>query len=299
MRVLAFPVALSAILFVTTANAIEFEPGDQVVLLGNTFFEREASYGHIETHLALGLADKAPSFRNLGWSGDTVFCEARSYFGPPQEGFDRLKAHLQLVKPTLVIAGYGGVAAFEGKAGIEKFISGYKRLLDMVVETTGARIVLMSPPPCEQQGPPMPDMAPQNTRLALYRDAIKELAKERAYDFVDLFAAMGEGKIRPERIATVNGVNYNEFGYLTLAPVLGRAMGIEGAPASEEAEALRKLVIEKNRLFFNRWRPQNETYLLGFRKHEQGKNAKEIPLFDPLVAAKDKEIQELAKKLSK
>ena len=54
----------------------------------------------------------------------------------------------------------------------------------------------------------------------------------------------------------------------------------------------------KNKLFFNRWRPQNETYLHGFRKHEQGNNAKEIPQFDPLIANKDKNIQKIALSLS-
>ena len=56
--------------------------------------------------------------------------------------------------------------------------------------------------------------------------------------------------------------------------------------------------MEKNKLFFNRWRPQNETYLHGFRKHEQGNNAKEILQFDPLIANKDKNIQEIALRLS-
>ena len=63
-------------------------------------------------------------------------------------------------------------------------------------------------------------------------------------------------------------------------------------------EKLRKIVMEKNKLFFNRWRPQNETYLHGFRKQEQGNNAKEIPQFDPLIANKDKNIQEIALSLS-
>ena len=58
-------------------------------------------------------------------------------------------------------------------------------------------------------------------------------------------------------------------------------------------EKLREAIIEKNRLYFHRWRPQNETYLFGFRKHEQGQNAREIPLFDPLVEAKEKEIAKL------
>jgi hypothetical protein len=44
-------------------------------------------------------------------------------------------------------------------------------------------------------------------------------------------------------------------------------------------------------LYFHRWRPQNETYLFGFRKHEQGKNGIEIPQFDPLVEAKEKAIR--------
>jgi len=62
---------------------------------------------------------------------------------------------------------------------------------------------------------------------------------------------------------------------------------------SPALENLRRAVIAKDTLFFNRWRPQNETYLFGFRKHEQGQNAKEIPMFDPLIAQGDEAIQKL------
>ncbi len=48
-------------------------------------------------------------------------------------------------------------------------------------------------------------------------------------------------------------------------------------------ENLRQLVIRRNELYFHRWRPQNITYLFGFRKHEQGNNASEIAQFDPLI----------------
>jgi lysophospholipase L1-like esterase len=61
-----------------------------------------------------------------------------------------------------------------------------------------------------------------------------------------------------------------------------------------QAEKLRTAIVAKNRLYFHRWRPQNETYLFGFRKHEQGQNAREIPLFDPLVAEAENEIAKLA-----
>ena len=43
------------------------------------------------------------------------------------------------------------------------------------------------------------------------------------------------------------------------------------SPSFDQAEELRLVVMEKNKLFFNRWRPENETYLFGFRKREQGK----------------------------
>ena len=52
---------------------------------------------------------------------------------------------------------------------------------------------------------------------------------------------------------------------------------IQSGPDYDQVEALRRAIIAKNRLYFYRWRPQNETYLFGFRKHEQGNNAREIP----------------------
>lgn len=58
----------------------------------------------------------------------------------------------------------------------------------------------------------------------------------------------------------------------------------------EQAERLREAIIDKNELYFHRWRPQNVTYLFGFRKHEQGQNAVEIPQFDPLIEEKEAEI---------
>jgi len=60
-----------------------------------------------------------------------------------------------------------------------------------------------------------------------------------------------------------------------------------------QAKTLRNAIVNKNMLFFHRHRPQNETYLFLFRKHEQGNNAVEIPQFDPLVKNLDREIYEL------
>ena len=74
-----------------------------------------------------------------------------------------------------------------------------------------------------------------------------------------------------------------------------RGVAIDSGPQFDQAEKLRQTIIKKNQLYFERWRPQNETYLFGFRKHEQGQNAREIPMFDPLVAEQEAKIADLRK----
>jgi len=70
---------------------------------------------------------------------------------------------------------------------------------------------------------------------------------------------------------------------------------LDAGPELAQVEKLRGAILHKNELYFYRWRPQNETYLFGFRKHEQGQNAQEVPKFDPLVAEAETNIADLAR----
>ena len=65
---------------------------------------------------------------------------------------------------------------------------------------------------------------------------------------------------------------------------------IDAGPDVDQAKKIRRLIREKNELYFHRTRPQNQAYLWGFRKHEQGNNFKEVPMFDPLIRQKEEEI---------
>lgn len=275
---------------------IEFKDGDRVVLLGNTVIEREQRYSFFEPTLALALGDKKVTVRNLGWSGDTVFGHARSYFGPPTEGIERLTKHLEMLKPTVVILCYGSELAFERLGGLPEFISGYRSLLDLIREKSpGVRLAIMSPPPLENLPPPLPDQTDANKTLASLSDALKNFALSQNCQFVDLFALMGgvPKAGRTTKPLTENGVHYTEAGYAVLSAKLIEGLGLAKSEATPvELDSLRRLVRRKDELFFDRWRPTNETYLFGFRKHEQGQNAKEIPMFDPLIEAADKKIQE-------
>src|SRR5688572_15895014 len=91
----------------SAAGPFELRDGDRVVLIGDTFIEREQTYSYLETLVLLGAPDKKITFRNLGWSGDTVYGDARSYEHPADRGFENLKKQVHKLKPTVVFIGYG------------------------------------------------------------------------------------------------------------------------------------------------------------------------------------------------
>ncbi len=394
--------ALLALLLVSgslaaTARAAEpsapFElvDGDRVVLIGNTLIERAQRYGYWETALTAHYPQRNITFRNLGWSGDTVFGEARARFGNAAEGFAHLEKHLRQAKPTVILVGYGSNAAHAGEAGLPEFLRGLDRLLG-VLESTDARIVLLAPRNSENLGPPLPDPRAYNDKLRLYRQALREVAQRRGYPFVDLQEQLPASESVPNGLEqlTDNSLHFTAYGYWRSAEALQQGLGlisepwqvridargtahealgtelfdvktspngvtfaaldqrlpnplppqdapagaaslrdlptlrveglapgryqlavdnqpvaiadaaawaegvcIESGPQLAQVENLREQINRKNKLVFHRYRPQNETYLYLFRKHEQGQNAAEIPQFDPLIAALEQEIATL------
>jgi hypothetical protein len=67
---------LSLLGFQATKKPFELVDGDRVVFVGNTFFERDLRYNHLETALAARWPSRNVTFRNLGWDGDTVWGDA-------------------------------------------------------------------------------------------------------------------------------------------------------------------------------------------------------------------------------
>jgi hypothetical protein len=294
----------------------EFLNGDRVVFLGGTFFDREAKWGYIETALTSRFPDRNITFRNLGYAGDTVRCEARTVcegwanFGPPEEGFDKLKTLISEIKPTVVFIAYGMGESFEGEKALPQFVADYNKLLDMLTEAAGAkpRFVLIGPNYHEDLGRPLPDPSAHNKLLRSYSHAIEDLADQRGARYVDLCESLNRGAaIR----LTDDGIQLTPNGYVRAAiailsglgeadvngaSVTGRGIptGDDGAHVvNEQSEQLRRLIVAKNADYFNYWRHENDTYILGYRKHEQGKNAVEFPEFVKMAEDKDKEIATL------
>lgn len=365
------------------AGPFELKDGDRVVFLGATMIEQEQRYGYWEAALTSRWPDRNVTFRNLGWSGDDVWGDARASFGTRADGFKALKDHVLALNPTVIFIGYGGNEAFDGAAGLPKFVDGLNVLLDTLAPAK-ARIVLLAPLRQEDLGRPLPDPTAHNKDLLLYTDALRDAAKKRGLTFADMNPYLGDGPKAPP--LTDDGLHLTGAGYWRTAFALGRALDLPDAdwrvkmeadngrpsdsagvnlgevqtfplrfkatsvalpsappladatarpapfrrtlsvygllpgrytltidgkagpsatayewdkatldrgPDFDQAEKLRQAIVAKNRLYFYRWRPANETYLFGFRKQEQGQNAIEIPKFDPLVAEKEQEIAKL------
>jgi lysophospholipase L1-like esterase len=368
----------------TAAEPFALVKGDRVVFLGNTLIEREQREGYWETALTRRFARTSVAFRNLGWSGDTVWGDARAGFGTRADGFKHLTEHVLALRPTVLVIAYGGNESFDGVAGLGRFVEGLNTLLDALAPTK-ARLVFLSPLRQENLGPPLPDPRAHNQDVERYAAAIRDVAARRHGLFVDLCALLGDaGDGRPVLPLTDNGIHLTPLGYWRSAAALEQGLGlpeetwrvrlradgrgaraegvtitqvqteplrfvatdehlpcppppdgvwrhlpervlsVRGLPAGDytlsidgqgvttasardwaagvvltrtpeyaQAEALRQAIVAKNRLYFHRWRPQNDTYLFGFRRHEQGKNAAEIPQFDPLVARQEQDIARL------
>jgi lysophospholipase L1-like esterase len=371
--------------------ALEFHDGDRVTLLGAGFIERLQQTGYLETVLTSRLPGRDMTFRNLGWSGDTVWGEARGLFGGQPQGFERLMHDVKLTDPTVILIAYGNNEAHGGEAGLPRFRQGMQQLLDKLT-TTNARLALLSPLQRENLGPPLPDPTAYNANVKRYAAAIKQMAAERELPYFELNPlAERDHSFRPispaERLTT-DTLTLTNYGTWLVAGRIATALGvppqsgelqvdviqqevtspagtkaklaatdkgwkfdlaagqlpypmlpehappaaeqqaeqpqvvikglpadanyrllidgqevargsaaqwnkgleIESRPEQKQIERLRRLITTKNELFFNRHRPQNETYLFLFRKHEQGNNAVEIPQFDPLIESKEHEI---------
>ena len=305
------------------APQFELRDGDRVLFVGDALLERENTLGHLEARLHAVWPKAKFSVRNLSWAGDTPRGWSRASFDGPTKGTERLNEQIALVKPTVVFLGYGMAASLQevtdrsndtllnrdtARYGEEPMSAGRfkSELSELMTEIEKAgdkpRFVLISPIPHEDLRATRPgtiDPSQHNELLKAYSKAIEALAKERAASFVDLFEVVGalESKAVKESRPTLtqNGIHLTDAANAAMASALVQSLHKTSLLTDiwKPDPALEASILRKNDLFFHRSRPANSTYLFGFRKHEQGRNAVEIPQYDPLVDSIDNEIDSL------
>ena len=261
----------------THADEPLLRPGDTLALVGGTFVERMQSTSALEDELYCRQPEWKLRVRNLGWSGDDVHGCARKVFDTnAQRGFERLLNDLKIAKPTVVLVAYGFAESSNGPAATDAFDPGLRKLVSAVKEMN-CRVILM--PPFMLPGVRTPGYAEQIARCG---EVVNRVASETESSVVTAKCDQW----------TDDGLAPNDVGYDSIGEQLASQL-VGGSPC-EVDEIAKRLIIEKNELFFHRHRPQNETYLMLFRKHEQGNNVVELPQFDPLIDSLEQRIWGLA-----
>lgn len=264
--------------------------GDTLALVGGTLIERMQAYPWLEAELQLRRPDWKLRVRNLGWSGDNAHGFARKVFETnPEKGYERLLHDLELAKPSVVLIAYGFAEASNGLPAVERFEPALIRLVESMLERD-RRVILMRP------------FAMPGIRTGDYSERIadcSEIVGRVAQQFGIPAVAVSCTQFQDD------GLLPNEKGYQELAQQLATVLVGDAAPADgelEQREAYQQLadaILRKDEWFFHRHRPQNETYLMLFRKHEQGNNMVELPQFDALIDEIEPRIWALAGSLGK
>lgn len=207
-------------------GVFELKNNDRVLFLGNSLFENEFQYGYLELALTTRWPDRNVTFRNLGWTADNVWGEARSTFTNPPTPYQHLMTQITKAQPTVVFIAYGGVEAQEGEAGLPRFKEGFTKLLDKI-DSLGAKSILLSPIPVMYEDPSA-NVTKRNADLELYASAIAKVAAERGKQYIDIYKPIQE--ISKNASILENGVHLNEVGYYYLASILEKNLGLTPQP---------------------------------------------------------------------
>ncbi len=235
------------------------EPNDVVALIGGGNLEAAQKHGHLETLLTSAYPNHKLRFRNVAWEGDTVFEQWRDVnFGAWPEQLAWLKAKVLFVQ-------FGQMESLAGVGKLNEFIVAYEKLLDQFEKQTH-RVVLVSPMPFEL--PPAklaPDLRERNASVKAYTDAIRALAKKRKLLFVDLFQAVNSEASKSVSI-TRDGIHLLPEGHEKIARMIAEGIEVSASPGIVKL-GLRELIVEKNQLWFDYWRPMNYAFAFGDRMH--------------------------------
>ncbi|WP_165231863.1 PVC-type heme-binding CxxCH protein [Aquisphaera insulae] len=285
------------------AGNFEIRHGDHVSLIGNTLADRMQHDGWLETHLQARFPAAELSFRNLGYAADELTIRLRSKdFGTPDEWLARTKA-------DVIFAFFGYNESFGDPAKFRKDLADFidHTLAQKYNGKSAPRLVLFSPIAHEDtRDRSLPDGKANNARLGRTTAIMAEVAGAKGVTFVDLYhptKSMYEGASKPY---TINGIHLTADGNRMLAAIIDRALFPDGPVAKRDAEAfekLRRAILDKDFLWFNRYRTVDGYSMYGGRadlKFVDGQTNRvvmdrELEVLDVMTANRDQRIWTVAK----
>ena len=327
---------LLACLTLATATATEpfLKPNDVIAFVGGEDMVVAAEHGYLELLLSKALPTANLRFRSLAKEGDTVFEQQRDL------NYPTLEQQLDQIGATVVIAQFGQSESLAGEEKLPEFIAAYEKLLQRLSGPTKRRLLVLKPnpfTPSELSSPVEKErLALLQETLAKYSNGIDALAARP--DTVILFkhprekpaeqedppikSRVSDAKLPPTR----DGMHLSPAGAMVSAANIRGALvaheRVESLPKDEsnllpapllpgpplrankqpkvEKDNLHSLIIEKNRLWYHYYRPQNWAFLAGDRTNQPSSRdhldptkrwfPTELEQFLPLIEAREREI---------
>ncbi len=274
--------------------ALAIKRGAHVSVIGNTLADRMQHDGWLETLLQARFPGQELVFRDMGYSGDELTIRLRSAnFGSPDKWLAKNKT-------DVVIACFG---YNESYGDLQKFKSD---LSEFVKHTLGQKYNGVSAPklvlctPIAQEEPlgrDLPDPKEHNERLAEVTKLIADEAKVSGVAFVDLFNTTKEAYSKAKGPLTINGIHLNHEGNRIAAELIDGALF--GKPIGlDKLEKIRKAVLAKNFVWFNRYRTVDGYSIFGGRadlsfvagQTNRVVMDREMEILDQMTANRDKAI---------
>ena len=305
---LAFAIGAAGLGAAGLADEPFLRPNDVIALVGGEDMVAAAEYGYLELLLTRALPAHKLKFRCLAWEGDTVFEQ------PRQLNYPKLEQQLNEIGATVVICQFGHMESLAGKEKLPEFISAYEKLIARFSAGGKRRIVIVSPRRFQHLDA-SPDFTTENGDIEKYALALRKLADSAQARFIHTSDLSGGQVVQDTR----DGVHGNYHGIYDASNSIALALeekiellGLadDGPPEvikPPRVEALRQLIIAKNRLWFDYYRPQNWAFLAGDRTTQASSRdhldpskrwfPPEREQFLPLIEKKEQEIWALAASL--
>jgi len=249
------------------SKGLPLQKDSHIVLIGNNLGSRMLNFGHFETEMHLRYPDSTLFIRNMADPGNTPGFRPHSsrnspWAFPGAEKFQTELANksgsighfptedewLTNLKTDVILAFFGYSESFEGEAGLQN----YKDELHAFIKHTKSQkyngsespqLALISPIAFEDLSAKMdlPDGKKENKNLALYAQAMKEVAEKDSILFVDAFGATKKWFASEPEYLTADGFQLNDLGYQKFGKFLTDAVF---GKVETKAETNRKLVYD-------------------------------------------------------
>ena len=313
-------VALSAFQYAQTdPTALKIKKGSHIILIGNNLGSRMMDFGHFETEMQLRYPDSLLYIRNMCDGGNTpgfrphsgrpspwafpgaekfqtelaTNSDSQGFYETPDEWITRHKA-------DIIIAFFGYNESFQGPEGLEN----YKKELDAFIKHTlqqkyngssSPQLAIVSPIAFENlsQKFDLPDGKKENINLALYTEAMKEIAAKNNVHFLNAFRPSKSWFDASEKSLTIDGSQLTDAGYAKFSTLLSDGIfGKTKAKAEPNRELVHAAVMEKNWMWHNDIKIPNGVHVYGRRYNPFGQDnyPAEIVKIREMTALRDEAI---------